>query len=137
MISRVRDRFFLFPEFSIYVFTNMGVYSYDAQNNRLTWHMDGDYRKMTGKQDYPREASVNLVYVGDMTKLSKVEKTEDKNFYMAIDCGFICQNVYLYCASVDLGCVVRASVDKTELSKLLKLNENQQIVISQSVGYKK
>jgi hypothetical protein len=57
------------------------------------------------------------------------------NDMMFVDCGFISQNIYLYCASVGLGTVVRGSFNGDELAKILKLNEKQKVVLTQTVGY--
>lgn len=124
-------------EFVIYVFTEKGVYWYDAVENKLIWIKDGDFRAKTGTQDFVSNASVNLVYVADYNRMERIKKQEDKAFYAAIDCGFICQNVYLFSASNDLACVVRGSIDKAEMEKFLNLPENMKVIITQSVGYKK
>jgi nitroreductase len=55
--------------------------------------------------------------------------------YTAADVGFIAQNVYLYCASEGLATVVRGSVDKPALAKLLNLKPQQKIILAQSVGF--
>ena len=57
------------------------------------------------------------------------------NDMMFVDCGFIAQNIYLYCASAGLGTVVRGSFDADELARVLKLNERQKAVLTQTVGY--
>ena len=49
--------------------------------------------------------------------------------------GFLVQNVYLFCASEGLSTVVRGSVDKEKLSKIMKLRKDQKITLVQSVGY--
>ena len=54
---------------------------------------------------------------------------------MFVDCGFISQNIYLYCASVGLGTVVRGSFNGDELAKILKLDEKQKVVLTQIIGY--
>jgi nitroreductase len=59
----------------------------------------------------------------------------EKEFYSAVDTGFISQNVYLYCASEGLATVVRGSVDKRGLAKALRLRADQVIILAQSVGY--
>ncbi len=59
----------------------------------------------------------------------------NKDFYSAADTGFISQNVYLICASEGLGTVVRGLVGRDKLTKLMKLNENQKIILAQTVGY--
>jgi nitroreductase len=53
------------------------------------------------------------------------------------DAAFICQNVYLFCASEGLAVVVRGSVDRPALANALKLRENQLIVLAQTVGFPK
>jgi nitroreductase len=62
---------------------------------------------------------------------------ENKRFYSATDTGFIAQNVYLFCASSGLATVVRGSVDREALAAALGLAPNQQITLSQTVGYPK
>jgi nitroreductase len=52
----------------------------------------------------------------------------------AFTAGAIAQNVYLYCASAGLGCVVRGSYKEDELKSLLKLNNDHFIVMTQTVG---
>jgi nitroreductase len=51
--------------------------------------------------------------------------------------GFISQNVYLFCASAGLGTVVRDMINRDVLRKTMKLNDNQYLILSQSVGYPK
>lgn len=114
-------------EFEVYVATKTGFYLYDAKANTLVLKLKGDYRKDTGKQDFVGTAPVNLVYVADM------EKSKSGN----VDCGFISQNVYLFCASENLGTVVRGYVDKDGLHKLLNLSAKQEVILAQTVGYKK
>ena len=120
-------------EVSIYVATPAGVYVYDAKANALQPVVAGDFRAATGTQPFVKDAAVNLVYVSD---LSKTEAAEAE-MYTAADVGFIAQNVYLYCASEGLATVVRGSVDKPALAKILKLQSQQRIILTQSVGYPK
>jgi len=124
-------------EFVLYVFLADAVYTYNAINHELIFVMKGDFRHKTGTQDYVKNASANIVFVADYSKMTKISKAEDKDFYAAVDCGFISQNIYLYCSSAGLTSVVRASINKEELSNLLKLSENMKIILAQSVGYSK
>jgi len=121
-------------EVSIFVATPEGVYVYDAQANALDPVLTGDFRAATGTQSFVRDAAVNLVYVSD---LSKTGGSSEDEMYAAADVGFIAQNVYLFCASEGLGAVVRGSVDKAALAKILKLRGAQKIILAQSVGYPK
>jgi len=50
--------------------------------------------------------------------------------------GYISQNVYLYCASEGLNTVMRASVDREAMHKLMNLKPSQHVVGAQTVGYR-
>lgn len=123
-------------EVSIYVATPEGVYTYDAKENALNPVLAGDHRAATGTQPFVKDAAVNLVYVSDLSK-SHDPSSPDTLMYTAADVGFIGQNVYLYCASEGLAVVVRGSVDRPALAKLLNLQASQKIILAQSVGYPK
>lgn len=123
-------------EVSIYVAAPEGVYVYDAKANALNPVVAGDYRAATGTQSFVKDAAVNLVYVSDLSKAAGAA-TSDAEMYTAADVGFIAQNVYLYCASEGLVTVVRASIDRPALAKILSLQPNQKIILAQSVGHPK
>lgn len=123
-------------EISIYVVTQKGVWRYEPFAHSLVSVSDQDIRALTGKQDFAKDAPVNLVYVSDFDKF-KDDDDEYKKFYSAADTGFISQNVYLFCASEDLVTMVRAYIDKPALAQALGLNQNQHIILAQSVGYPK
>jgi nitroreductase len=117
-------------EYSLYVVLKAGAYLYDAKNNLLQLVVNQDLRSLTGKQDFVATAPLNLVYV-----YNKTIATDSK--YAYVDCGFISQNVYLFCASAKLNTVVRGFVPYEELSKALNLEPDLEIVLSQTVGYPK
>jgi SagB-type dehydrogenase family enzyme len=123
-------------EIDVYVVTADDAYVYDAQAHRLNAVGAGDIRAATGGQDFVKDAPVNLVYVADLSK-TEDSSLEDQRLYTAVDTGFISQNVYLFCASEGLATVVRGSVDRPGLAKLLKLRSDQRIVVAQTVGYPK
>ena len=123
-------------EIAVYVATKEGVYIYNAEPNGLELVVAGDFRAATGTQPFVKDAAVNLVYVSDMAMTGDAS-SPDAPMYSAADVGFIAQNVYLYCASEGLATVVRGSVDKPALAKILKLQPNQKIILAQSVGYPK
>jgi SagB-type dehydrogenase family enzyme len=122
-------------DIDIYVFIPEGVFLFNAKENKLDPILSADLRDMTGTQDYVKSAPLNLVYVSDQSKMGKAS-SEDKYITSGADAGFIAQNVYLYCASQNLGAVIRASVDKKPLMEKLNLKPGQIIVLSQTVGYK-
>jgi SagB-type dehydrogenase family enzyme len=123
-------------EIDVYVATAEGLYVYDAKGNKLDPILAGDVRGAAGVQPFVKDAPVNLVYVADFAKTGK-SSAEDRNFYTGADVGFIAQNVYLFCASEGLAVVVRGSVDRAALAKLMKLRPDQKILLAQTVGYPK
>lgn len=114
-------------ELELYVVMKSGIYFYDAKNHILKEIKKGDFRSKTGVQDFVGKAALNVVFVSDKDKASSEN-------YAYTSCGFVSQNIYLYCASEGLGTVVRGSFNKDELGKLLNLKSNQQVLLTQTVG---
>lgn len=121
-------------EIEIYVATSEGLYVYEAKANRLNQILAQDVRAATGTQSYVKDAPVNLVYVADLSKTGRANE-EERNMYTAADTGLIAQNVYLFCASEGLATVVRGSIDRPALAKVMNLRPDQKIVLAQTVGY--
>ena len=123
-------------EIEIYVVTAEGAWLHDVKANCLKTVAKGDFRKLTGKQDFVGTAPLNLVYVADTTKMKKCTP-EELPFYAATDTGFVSQNVYLFCASEGLGTVVRMTTDRPALAAALKLSDTARITLAQTVGQPK
>lgn len=118
-------------EFEVYAVTEKGSYLYNAKENTLEQVSSEDLRSQTGGQPFVGTAPLNLVFAYDTKKMS-----DEKIAYA--DCGFIAQNVYLYCASEGLAVVVRAGgIKKEDLAKAIGLKPDYAIVFSQTVGYPK
>ena len=124
-------------EIEIYVTLPGGAYVWDAKANVLSPVVPGDHRAATGTQPFPATAALNLVYVADMTKLSRPATDPQQMLNVGADAGFIAENVYLFCASEGLATVVRALVPREALAKTLQLRETQVIVLAQTVGFPK
>ncbi len=119
----------------IYVAESNGLYLYDAANNILKLILKEDIREYTGTQNFVKDVPVNLIYVADFSMMSKVgEKAE---FYSAAQTGFIAENVYLFCASFNLGTVIRDLINRDTLKKAMNLKDNEEIILAQSIGYQK
>ena len=133
-------------DIDIYVATADGVYVYEAKANILNPVLAEDVRSLSGRQYPPPivpanlvppldEAPVNLIYVCDGLKKSKIS-TEEENLRSAFaHTGFISQNVFLFCASEGLATVVRLWFDKAALEKKMRLRPEQYALLVQSVGY--
>jgi len=121
-------------EIDIYIVTAKGIFLYDAVKNALICISGEDIREKTGGQPWVKTAAVNILYVCDK---SRAASQDEKG--MLVNAGFTAgacaQNVYLYCASEGLGSVVRGSFNADELKGLLKLNEQQVIIMAQTVGW--
>ncbi len=122
-------------EIEIYVAMADGLFLYNPTANRLEPVLAKDVRAATGTQAFVATAPVNLVYVADLNKTER--SGTEAEFFTAADVGFIAENVYLFCASEGLATVVRGSVDRPTLAKIMKLAPNQRILLGQSVGYPK
>ena len=92
-----------------------------------------DLRPLTGMQDFPATAPLNLVYVADFARVAGVRPNE-REFLAGADAGCIAQNVYLACAAFGLGAVVRGLVDRRSLSRALGLSQTKRIALAQTVG---
>ena len=121
-------------EIDIYVSKSDGLYLFDAKTNILAPVVAEDLRSLTGKQPFVKDAPINLIYVADLSKMSKLS-IGDADFYAATDTGFISENVYLFCAFSGLATVVRGMIDKPALAKAMKLKPNQKIILAQTIGY--
>jgi hypothetical protein len=98
-------------EIDIYVAAQDGLYIYDAKAGALKPVLAQDVRGATGQQSFVKDAPVNLVYVADLAKTGR--------------------------AGEGLAAVVRGSVDRRALAKLMKLRPDQKIILAQTVGYPK
>jgi len=106
-----------------------GIYFYNPVKHQLEPLVKGDFRSLAGKQTFVDTAPLNLVFIAK-------GKTAADNFIPAIeDSGYCCQNVYLYCASEGMKCVVRAGAKEVELLKAMNLGDNYKFIIAQTVGY--
>ncbi|MDR2839859.1 MAG: SagB/ThcOx family dehydrogenase [Paludibacter sp.] len=118
-----------------YAFLENGAYYYQPESHKLIPVLEGDYRYLTGMQEFVKTAALNLVFIADYGKYGDRPLPADQRLWFAsLDAGHSCQNVYLYCASEGLRSVERAMANGAELLQALQLDENHQFIISQTVG---
>ena len=76
-----------------------------------------------------------LLFVSD---LSRFEMTGERVKLMAaMDAGIVSENVNLFCSSVGLCTVPRASMDEPAVRRLLNLADHQIPLLNNPVGYPK
>ncbi|HEX4646084.1 MAG TPA: nitroreductase family protein, partial [Verrucomicrobiae bacterium] len=122
-------------EMDLYAALPEGLFLYDAKSQQLKPVLAGDIRSKAGGQDSFKQAPVTLIYVADLSRLSKASP-ETRPFYAGFDSGCICQNVYLYCASEGLATVVH-DLDRSSLAAAMNLRPEQRIIMAQAVGFPK
>lgn len=115
-------------EVSIYVIVPEGAYLYDAKSNVLNIVNTKDIRELAGKQEFAQKALLNIAIVSDKEKMPN-------DLYAGTSAGAVMQNIYLWCAANEVGTVTRGSFDEDALAEALGLNENQRIILVQTVGY--
>ena len=121
-------------EIDLYVFLSSGVYRYNQVDHSLEMLFEEDMRAATGTQPFVGSAPVEIALISNTSKITgKTPQGVIESTYA--DTGFICQNIYIFCASEGLGTVARALVPKEELAAKLCLAPDQIITLVQTVGY--
>ena len=123
-------------EVDVYVALPSGAYLYDAVANQLQLVASSDLRRVTGYQDFVDEAPLDLVFVADYSRM-KLVPVGLRESYASVATGAISQNVYLFAASAGLATVIRAWIDREAIANALGLGHDQQVLLSQTVGYRK
>jgi nitroreductase len=121
-------------EMDLYAALPEGAYRYDAAAHALHLAAAADIRRVTGYQDFVDEAPLDLVYVADHRRMALVPVAQRESFASAA-AGAISQNVYLFAASNGLATVIRAWIDRDAIAEALGLAHDQQVLLSQTVGY--
>jgi len=123
-------------EIDLYVALPSGAYYYDAATHRLNLVADADLRRITGYQDFVDDAPLDLVFVADHARMGLVP-VEQRESFASVAAGAICQNIYLFAAANNLATVIRAWIDREALARALGTSHDQQVLLSQTVGYPK
>lgn len=123
-------------EIDVFVALPSGAYRYDAPGHRLELVAANDLRRVTGYQDFVDDAPMDLVYVADHTRMRLVP-VEKRAAYAYTAAGAMAQNVYLFAAANGLATVIRAWIDREAIADALGLTHDQEVLLSQTVGYPK
>lgn len=120
-------------EVDVYAALPNALYRYVASSHTLHLVSTIDARRVTGYQDFVDTAPLDLVFVADYARMKLVPAAQRESYAWAA-AGAMAQNVYLYCASAGLATVIRAWIDRGALAQALGLNNEQQVLLSQTVG---
>lgn len=127
-------------EIRLFVFTKNGAFEYVAKDNKLVKKADGDQRSLIAggkqfKQDFVMDCPVSLLMVIDFEKFG----SQDNHAQMmgCVDAGIVSENINLYCQSVGLATVPRATHDTEGLKALLGLGDKQLPILNNPVGFEK
>jgi SagB-type dehydrogenase family enzyme len=120
-------------EVDVYVALPDGLYRYAAPTQTLHLVRATDVRRVTGYQDFVDTAPLDLVFVADHARMRLVPAAQREAYAFAA-VGAMAQNVYLYCASAGLATVIRAWMDRDALAQAMGLTNDQQVLLSQTVG---
>jgi SagB-type dehydrogenase family enzyme len=123
-------------EVDVYVALPSGAYRYDAATHALVLVAASDVRRVTGYQDFVDDAPLDLVLVADHAR-QRLVPVGQREAYASAAAGAIAQNVYLYAAAHGLATVIRAWIDREAIAEALGLTLDQQVLLSQTVGYPK
>lgn len=119
-----------------YAFLESGVYLYDAKTNTLNRQVEGDYRSLATLQDFANTASLNIVYIADLSVYEG--KNIDAN-KVAVLCGMdaagYAENVNLYTAANGLKSITRGGAKAEQILEILQLDPARYaFTLAQTVG---
>ena len=119
----------------IYVFTEKGVYLYNAKEHQLDPVVEGDHRELVaGRQKEVANAALMCVLISDISRF-KFGEENMRLQWAAFDAGIVSQNISLFCASEGFANRPRASMEKEKLRELLKLKASQHLMMNNVVSY--
>lgn len=120
----------------IYVTLPQGTYLYNATDHALEPVVEGDQRLwVAGQQDFMVSAPAFFIYVSDISRFPYGDE-ETRIRLGAYDVGIVSQNLTLFCASIGLATVPRASMDIDKLREILRLKEEQYPMMNNAAGYR-
>ena len=123
-------------EYDIYLFTKEGIYLYNAEKNAILLTKKGDFRKEISSQKFFAIAPISIVMVANYDRMQVFKTTEDRDFYAAVDAGYISQNIYLFCSSAQLATVACGGINRDVIHKLLDI-KNGRAMLAHPVGMKR
>ena len=122
-------------DIDLYVFTEEGIYIYNAAGQTLDPVVSGDQRLLVaGRQTEFAKAAVILVMVSDISRFPGSDDA-GKLSMAAMDAGLVSQNISIFCSGTGLITRPRATMDQDKLREILKLKASQYPLLNNPVSY--
>lgn len=120
-------------EIQVYAALPQGAYRYEPLAHALFRVAAADVRRLAGYQSFVGEAPLELVYVvdGSRQRLVPARRRAD---WAHVAVGAMAQDVYLACAALGWGTVLRAWIDAPALGRALALPAGCRVLLCQTVG---
>lgn len=122
-------------QIDLYIATHDYCAKYIPSDHSLEVIERGDFRADMAIQPFAKEASVQFIYVVNDKSFEKFPGNPDhKEKYGHTDAAIMATMTCLYATSMGLGSVMRGMFDPGIVSKRLKLDEKDIIILTVSVG---
>ena len=112
----------------IYVMLNSGIYLYKEDSNELVMFLDGNHKLSLGDQEIAEKISIALFYV------AKHVASDVQRRAIYLDGCSIGAVVYQQAVAENLSIVSRRQIPREKLERLLRLQSNQEMILSQIFG---
>lgn len=125
----------------LYVLMQEGVYEYDPIAHALNPLLEGDYRAITGGQDFVAKAAADIAIYSDYNILEHapqqyLEYVLGHEAWMSrLDAGSVAENAYLYCTCAGINVVERMMFLDEAFGKLIGLDDKHHFQVAMTVGY--
>lgn len=122
----------------VYAVTAKGIFLYQPKTHTLQSVAEGDFRMATTTgQGFVGEAPLTLVYVGNSStweNSGRAMPADTQVLFDSIAAGAMSQSVALVAAAEGIGTCVRASIDHDAFGEAAHLQEEQTILLAQTLG---
>ncbi|KPJ58419.1 MAG: hypothetical protein AMJ42_03295 [Deltaproteobacteria bacterium DG_8] len=125
---------------NLYVFSNTGIYLYDAKQNKLLFRSTKNAKKEIGAESGARgtkTASLVLLLTGDLSRIPDFINRDVKINTAHATAGTIGQNIYLIANALNLGTRFVGSLSEEGIRSCLALNKDEIPLYIMPLGHKK
>jgi SagB-type dehydrogenase family enzyme len=117
-----------------------GLYRYQSECNRLVLVKPGDYRQRIFdnalRQRWAFTASAVVIFSANLSKIAAKYKNHPRDSAL-LEAGHISQNIYLQCASLDIGVVALGGFSREGMHTALELPKEEEVVYLNLIGHRR